>query len=150
MYSLIIIIIAKLEINYHCIHEIEEEYMKEQTVKFNGYSITRMEMLKIEKFDKKQSGELNIETECYENSEDSKIHKLVMKLSTTSNKHRIHLDVEGYFEFDGDFDTSDIEIFLRVNASSILYPYCRTIISTITGLDSQNIILPIINFANLK
>lgn len=123
--------------------------MKEQTVKFNGYSIIRLEMIKREELDKEEDGKLNIETERYENSENSKIRKLVMKLNTISNKNVINLDVEGYFEFDGDFEIEEIEMFLQINAASILYPYCRAIISTISGLDSQNIILPIINFANI-
>lgn len=123
--------------------------MKEQTVKFNGYSIIHLEMLKSEEIDKEEDGKLNIETERYESSEDSKIRKLVMKLSTTSNKDIINLDIEGYFEFVGDFENDEIDMFLKVNAASVLYPYCRSIISIITGLDSQNILLPIINFANI-
>lgn len=125
--------------------------MKEQIVKFNGYSIVHLDMTKSEEHAKKKVGEVNIETEHYKNSEDIKNHKLIMKLNTITNKEIINLEVEGYFEFEGEFELDEIDMFIKVNAASILYPYCRAIISNLTGLDSSNnILLPILNFANIR
>lgn len=125
--------------------------MKEQTVRFKGYSIVHLEMTKSEEHLKKKEGELNIETEHYENSEDRNNHKLIIKLNTITNRETINLEVEGYFEFEGEFESDEIDMFLKINAASILYPYCRAIISNLTGLDStNNVLLPIINFANIK
>ncbi len=124
--------------------------MKEQIVNFNGYSIINLKMSKNGECSKKKLGELNIETEHYKNSEDNKTYKLVMKLNTITNREIIDLEVEGYFEFNGEFEPDEIDMFLKVNAASILYPYCRAIVSYLTGLDSsQNVLLPILNFANM-
>lgn len=125
--------------------------MNEKKVKFNGYSIVDLEMKKADEHFAKKNGELNIETEHYENSEDNKKHKLVMNLKTITKNKIINLKIEGYFQFEGKFESREIEIFMNINACSILYPYCRSIISYLTGLDSEdNILLPIINFSNIK
>ena len=125
--------------------------MKEQMVKFDNYSIVHLEVSQIpDNFDGKK-GELKIETEHHANPDEKKVHKLLIRLKTVTEKSIIDLEVEGYFEFYGEFEDDDIEKFMRINASSILYPYCRAIMSIVTGLDSsQNVLLPIINFANLK
>lgn len=126
--------------------------MKEQIVKFNGYSIIHLEMLKIENQTLKKNEEgLSLETETYENSKDKKVHKLLMKLNTITYQAEINLEIEGYFEFNETFNKAEISRFLKVNGAAILYPYCRAIISNITGLDSnQNILLPVLNFANIN
>lgn len=125
--------------------------MKEQVVNFKGYSIVHLEMNKNENEIKRENNELSLQIQPYQNSEDENTYKLVMKLSTISIKEKIDIEIEGYFEFKGNFEQEEIDTFLKINAASILYPYCRSIISSLTTLDSSEaVILPIINFSNIQ
>lgn len=122
--------------------------MEELSAKFIGYSINRLEMNKIE--NNITNTEFEVKVENYNNSENKNLHKILMILNVISIDRKIYLEIEGYFELNNGFDKESKEFFLKVNAPQILYPYARMIISQMSSLDSEkNIVLPILNFANI-
>lgn len=125
--------------------------MENQKVKFKGYSITNLQLTKKIAKDVKDIGKLNINSQSYQNQKNKNTYKVVFDLSTITKYCEINLVIEGEFEFAPNIDLKSIEKFLKINASTILYPYCRSIISTLTSFDSSDaVILPIINFAQFK
>lgn len=125
--------------------------MNDSKVEFKGYSISKLEMKKIEESKEQKEENFEIKTEYFQNIKDKLSYKLVMKLSIITKRKEISMDLEGHFKFDNKFDDQLVEEFLRINGSMILYPYCRAIISSITNLDSDDsIILPVINFKDYQ
>lgn len=126
-------------------------YMNNSQVEFKGYSISKLEMKKIEKLKNKKEENFEIKIEYFQNIKDKLSYKLVMKLKIVTKKQEISMDLEGYFKFGNTFDQQLVEEFLRINGSMILYPYCRAIVSSITNLDSDDsVILPVINFKDYQ
>lgn len=125
--------------------------MSNSKVEFKGYSISKLEMKKIEESKEQKEENFEIKTEYFQNIKDKLSYKLVMKLSIITKRKEISMDLEGHFKFDNKFDEQLVEEFLRINGSMILYPYCRAIISSITNLDSDDsIVLPVINFKDYQ
>lgn len=123
--------------------------MEELSAKFIGYSINRLEMNKIE--NSITNTEFEVKIENYNNNENKNLHKIIMIMDITSIDRKINLELEGYFELNDGFDKESKELFLKVNAPQILYPYARMIISQMSSFDSEkNIVLPILNFANIQ
>ncbi len=121
--------------------------MNESRVEFQGYSVSSLEMEKVLDNKKKKESSFEIKSNFFQNVSDKLSYKLVMNLVVISEKHKINMTLEGFFKFNSRLDDEMIEQFFNVNARMILYPYCRTIISSITSLDSPNsVLLPIINF----
>ncbi|WDV07140.1 protein-export chaperone SecB [Lysinibacillus irui] len=85
---------------------------------------------------------------------------LKVQLASKENDSFLILEVDGFFDIDSGLlkddegnerDISDVHHIFIVNAAAILYPYLRSIVSMVTGLDnSNNIILPTINLRNLS
>lgn len=119
----------------------------EKKIKLHGYSINNFEMNKKETMNKKDKVDTEINIEILKNDKDDNLYKTIMKIKATSEYEEICLDLEGIFEFPPNSDQDGINNFLRYSAPSILYPYCRSFISMVTGFDSgETLILPIINF----
>ena len=84
---------------------------------------------------------------------------LKVQLASKENDSFLIIDVDGFFDINPDLlkddegndrDISDVYHIFIVNATAIVYPYLRSIVSMVTGLDnSNNIILPTINLRNL-
>ena len=126
-------------------------YMNNSQVEFKGYSISKLEMKKIEELKNKKEENFEIKIGYFQNIKDKLSYKLVMKLKIVTKKQEISMDLEGYFKFGNTFDQQLVEEFLRINGSMILYPYCRAIVSSITNLDSDDsVILPVINFKDYQ
>lgn len=126
-------------------------YMNNSQVEFKGYSISKLEMKKIEELKNKKEENFEIKIGYFQNIKDKLSYKLVMKLKIVTKKQEISMDLEGYFKFGNTFDQQLVEEFLRINGSMILYPYCRSIVSSITNLDSDDsVILPVINFKDYQ
>ena len=63
-----------------------------------------------------------------------------------SSNLRLNVEISGHFELSKSLETEEIDDFLSVNGTAILFPYVRSIISIISTLDSNDaIILPTIN-----
>lgn len=119
----------------------------EKRIKFHGYSIINFEMKKKEKISKREKVDTEINIEILKNDNDSNIYKAIMKVKVTSEYEEINLSLEGVFEFPPASEEISVENFLKYSAPSILYPYCRSFISMVTGFDNgETLILPIINF----
>lgn len=58
----------------------------------------------------------------------------------------LEVEMIGFFKFDADLPPEQVENLLRVNATAIMFPYLRSIVSGITA-DSgfQPVILPVVN-----
>lgn len=65
----------------------------------------------------------------------------------------LNVEIMGYFQFenDNDFVEENIKDLMIPNGTAILFPYLRTLISTITGFDTlgEGVIIPTINTLNL-
>ncbi|KAF3301617.1 hypothetical protein FPV23_03900 [Carnobacterium sp. PL17RED31] len=82
-------------------------------------------------------------------TEDNKEARIV--ISTTILKSdeeqmdfkKVTLEITGYFKINTD---ENVQEYLRVNGTAILFPYLRTFISVITSLDNSDaIVIPTIN-----
>jgi len=85
---------------------------------------------------------------------------LKVQLASKENDSFLILEVDGFFDINSgllkddegnDRETSEVHQIFLVNATAILYPYLRSIVTMVTGLDnSNNIILPTINLRNFS
>ncbi|PFE22377.1 hypothetical protein CN279_25225 [Bacillus anthracis] len=131
---------------------------------FKGYTITNLiySKNKIEGMEFTDPDE-NLEFDASHGfTDDFSKGKLTLKvqLASKENDSFLVLDVDGFFDInpgllkeeDGsDRDLSDVHEIFIVNATAIVYPYLRSIVSMVTGLDnSNNIILPTINLRNFS
>jgi len=127
--------------------------MKNKNVKFKGYSVSNFNLEenieKDENVEKEDTGNLEVSTKSLQNKKDSDVYKVCIRVKTVTKKSILVLELEGIFEFENIIEKDVIDEFLKITAPTILYPYCRSFISLVTGFDSDNVVLlPIINFAN--
>ena len=72
------------------------------------------------------------------------------KININSIKSKIHFYQNKFDEAD-ELDSDELEYYLKNTGATILFPYIRNIIQTISGYDSSgvNIVLPVINVAEV-
>lgn len=120
-----------------------------ENIKFDGYSISNLILSRNEK--KLKNNKLNLNSNSYRNNSNENSYKVILEIKLEVSSMTINMSMEGYFTFENITDKSVINQFLKVNAPTILYPYCRSLISSLTSFDSNNsVVLPIINFAELN
>lgn len=69
-----------------------------------------------------------------------------VNISNSENQFSVFASIIGFFEFDSDLDSVAKDKFFKINAPSILFPYVRAYISTLTSLSGITpVILPTIN-----
>lgn len=125
--------------------------MDKRAITFTGYSVRNIEYIKLEKKQNSKNDNFDIRTDSYVHESNDRLCKIVMKIKTVVGDKKISLELEGFFEFDKGFSEKDKKLFMKVNAAQILYPYARGIVTQLSTFDSkENIILPIINFANIN
>lgn len=127
--------------------------MNKNDVKFTGYMIKEFNLEKIENIPKEKEKQLSLATEVLTNSLKGKENSFCvsMKLELYTDKSKINLVFNGYFDIPKGIDEEVKTYFLKVSAPSILYPYIRAFISNVTSFDiDETVILPIINFANIN
>lgn len=74
--------------------------------------------------------------------------QLDINISNSENQFSVFASIIGLFEFDSDLDPVAKDKFFKINAPSILFPYVRAYISTLTSLSGMApVILPTINMA---
>lgn len=122
------------------------------TIKFNGYMIQKF---LLEKSDIPSEQKGNIELNCNSFKSNTKgkenSYRVSLNIVTYTDKSRINLILDGYFEISNDLDEKGKYYFLNVSAPAIIYPYARTFISNVTAFDiDDTVILPVINFADPK
>ena len=82
-------------------------------------------------------------------TEDLKNGKVILtaKISDVKNHRRIEAKLSGYFDIN---IKEDIEEYLVVNGTAILFPYLRSVVSMITSLASSDaIVIPTVNVLEL-
>lgn len=124
--------------------------MQEELVKFKGYTLNSLQLVKDEKknFKKSDEGDLELKPNFFQSSKNKNMYKVIIDVTVITSTHNIAMSLEGYFEFDSGVDKLTRDTFLRINAPTILYPYCRSFISMVSSFDSETaVILPVINFA---
>ena len=71
-----------------------------------------------------------------------------INISNSENQFSVFASIIGLFEFDSDLDPVAKDKFFKINAPSLLFPYVRAYISTLTSLSGMApVILPTINMA---
>ena len=119
--------------------------MKNKNVKFKGYSVSNFNLEEnVEKdgnVEKEDTGNLEVSTKSLQNKKDSDVYKVCIRVKTVTKKSILVLELEGIFEFENIIEKEVIDEFLKITAPTILYPYCRSFISLVTGFDSDNVVL---------
>lgn len=81
---------------------------------------------------------------------DFKHGKITISIHYHLAPHDIKLSVNGFFELNDDYSEDELEKFLVVNGTAIVFPYIRSMISMLSSLDAEDaIILPTINTNSL-
>lgn len=75
--------------------------------------------------------------------------KVFDKAEEHNKPFNINVIITGYFRFEGEVSSDTQKKFLEVNATAILFPYLRALISSITCNAGLNpLILPLFNIGN--
>lgn len=123
--------------------------MKEASVDFKGYRLLNFKMTKLNE-PKDLEEKFDIQNVSMSNKKEKNIYKLILTINVNSKSADFFVEMEGYFEFINIHEKELIDYFLKVTAPTILYPYCRSIVSIMSGFDSdKTLVLPIINFASM-
>ena len=82
---------------------------------------------------------------------DEKKEHIKLRIKITTEIRYVEIEMIGDFKFEEGITDQEKEKFLKINGASILYPYIRAYISTLTSFDKegQALIVPTINFQNL-
>ncbi len=79
--------------------------------------------------------------------------KIILEIhNTKTNPFPMDIDLSfiGIFQFDVIDDANELDKFLNIGATQILFPYVRSIVSTITGASlMQPLMLPIIDVRSI-
>lgn len=117
--------------------------------RFEGFKILESNIIISE--DKIKATELNtnFEQTIGEEIEECKYkHTLVAKIEDDDKTIQIMVKAVGYFNFDQSLPIEKRNVFYRINAPAILFPYVRAYISSLTALSGISpIILPTLNLA---
>ncbi|WP_125762864.1 protein-export chaperone SecB [Companilactobacillus hulinensis] len=123
-------------------------------IEFKGYSIKNLEYTRdVDILSSYDSG-FNYIPSVGLNDDKSKATLTVdISLKREENNFGVKVKIQGQFNINESLsakNTDDIAAALFVNGTAILYPYARSIVSMITGLDSSStILLPTINTTEL-
>lgn len=82
---------------------------------------------------------------------DEKKEHIKLRIKITTEIRYVEIEMIGDFKFEEGITDQEKEKFLKINGASILYPYIRAYISTLTSFDKEGkaLIVPTINFQNL-
>jgi preprotein translocase subunit SecB len=70
----------------------------------------------------------------------------IFKESKENHPFCLEIELVGFFKFETTLEPEQIEKLLRINATAILFPYLRSIVSSITANSGfQTLVLPIVN-----
>lgn len=125
--------------------------MNNPVIELNNYRITNIEYTTFEtqeelNYFEDENGTISATVGTTEDNKEARI-----VLSTTILKSdeeqmdfkKVTVEITGYFKINTD---ENVQEYLRVNGTAILFPYLRTFISVITSLDNSDaIVIPTIN-----
>lgn len=138
--------------------------MSASIFKFKGYTISKLvySKSKIEGMESDNPDEKLKLDATHGFTDDFSKGKLTLKVQLVSSENDsfLLLEVDGFFDIDSglikdnenkDREISEVNQIFLVNATAILYPYLRSIVTMVTGLDNSNsIILPTVNLRNFS
>ncbi|MFR4518364.1 MAG: protein-export chaperone SecB [Fusobacterium sp.] len=122
---------------------------------FNNYIITKLNYDINKEFDNTQTVPLKMGiTPNFREFEDPKSIEVTIdfKLFENSKEYPFYLElsITGFFEIEGEVENEQAKFYKEVNTVTILFPYLRAAISSITSLMNINpVILPPINVIEL-
>jgi len=118
-------------------------------LQFEGY---RIEKIVVERLEDSKEAEatigfmFKIAPDNKKKIERANVLQGVQIESNGSCKYRIEIIIKGNFRIEDTLE-EEKEMFLKANASAILFPYLRSLLSLITSqLECETIILPTMNF----
>lgn len=100
--------------------------------------------------------DFNIATDFYINTETDPVARLVMtvkhkKKPSSNQPYKMTLLIEGLFSYQPDVEREELEQFLQLNATSILYGLARGTVSQTTAIMTNGkVLLPTVNFYNAR
>lgn len=93
--------------------------------------------------------EINVNKETKQTDEDKYLIKLETYIINESKTLEIEVTMYGYFEISPKVSPEIRRSFVELNAPTIMFPYIRAYISSLTGLSGLSpVIIPAVNFAN--
>lgn len=121
-------------------------------ITFQNYKVVR---LSYERKGANEGKEIKLSPQLFSDikiNEDTKSATVILEVRLKPNEvFDLDVKIEGYFSYSKVEDEKEIGFasFLKTNGVAILYPYLRSIVSTVTGLSNEfpQLILPTINVA---
>lgn len=122
--------------------------MNNPVIEFKGYKITKIEYTTTDfSEDIEKNGTLTAWVGVSEDKKEAEI-KLSSTVVDDQQKRKIIVEINGFFNI---CIEDNINEFLSINGTAILFPYIRSITSMISSLDNENaILLPTINTNNFS
>lgn len=111
---------------------------------FNGYRVNHSNYTRNENFFSENQNlelkqNLNVEMSHDDNAAEIRLVVLVGSLTEDSQPFKIEANLSGFFTYEADEDKNEtgIEETLKVNGTAILYPYLRSLVSTLTNMSGE-------------
>ncbi|MCT3437622.1 hypothetical protein HCY47_03245 [Limosilactobacillus fermentum] len=124
-------------------------------LEFKGYHILKMEYERNLKFNSKEdeaSFNPNINISFHKNS-DKEANVVLGFSSKDELPFNVDVQIEGMFKYNAEEDEAKLGLdnLLKKNATAILFPYFRMVISQLTGMSGEYpaLVLPTMNIGNL-
>ena len=119
------------------------EQGKKPKISFENYIVTEIILKPLDENDKENKNKFGISIGI-----DEKLEYVKLRIKNSTEKRYLEVEMIGKFKFEEGMLEQEKEKFLKINGASILYPYIRAYISTITSFDKEGsaVILPTINF----
>lgn len=121
-------------------------------ISLKGYKINKLSYNCYSSDESESLGESTTEVKCGLTSDFTNGQIILSnRFIDTENNREISVELIGYFEISKNLtDEEKIQEFLSINGTAILYPYLRSIISVVTSLDSENVLLlPTVNILDM-
>lgn len=123
------------------------------SIDFKTYIIDEIKF-NLKSIDKKQSDidiHFNGNTEIIRDKNTAIISlKCVMGEKSDNSPFFLSINMKGFFEYQSNLEDTHLEKIISTNGTAILFPYLRSIITTITGnIGISPIILPTLNINKL-
>jgi preprotein translocase subunit SecB len=117
---------------------------------FLSYKIEQLDYKLDNQVVRSENGQnVEFEAKLDRNNQDPAIFRLNLKIAISGNPS-VQLSILGFYKWLGEYVKNETEQCLHTSGASILYPYARAAISTISVLDgSDPIILQTVNFYEL-
>lgn len=124
-------------------------------LEFKGYHVLKMEYERNLKFNSKESeAEFNPSININFRVNSDKEASVILSFSSKNElPFNVEVQIEGMFKYNAEEDKANLGLnnLLKKNATAILFPYFRMVISQLTGMGGEYpaLVLPTMNIGNL-